>query len=420
MTVLEAAASLEAYTSPGSRLGLERIQTLMHALGDPQDGLRYIHVAGTNGKGSTAAMIAAILSADGYKTGLYTSPALNRFNERIRIDGREIDEVSLVKIVKTVTAHAAVMQDKPTTFELMTAIAFVYFKTMACDFIVLEVGLGGRMDATNIIKETEVSVITQIAKDHTAVLGDTLSKIAGEKAGIIRRQTPVVALEQSEAAMNVVKKACALHDAPLTVVSKTAIHQSVWQVDKQCFDYGVFRQLKIPLLGSFQLINASLAIETISILKTRGYKITETAVKNGLEMVRWPGRFEQMSQKPMFVIDGAHNVNGIKAVLDSLKIYFPNGKATFLIGVMADKDYREMIELILPHAERFICVTPENERALHSHLLQKHISSVFDGSVLEASNVESGVEMALAMGWDTCALGSLYMVGSIRAQFEKT
>ncbi|MDK2866217.1 MAG: dihydrofolate synthase / folylpolyglutamate synthase [Clostridiales bacterium] len=419
MTALEAASFLEAYASPGSRLGLERVKALMHALGDPQDDLKYIHIAGTNGKGSTASMIASVLSSAGYKTGLYTSPALNRFNERIRVDGEEIDDASLMAIANLVTLQADKMDDKPTLFELMTAIAFIYFEKIACDFVVLEVGMGGRMDATNLIKEAAVSVITQIDKDHMSVLGDTLSKIAGEKAGIIREKTPVVLLNQDEVVMKLMRETCERFQAPLTVVSKGTICRSQRIDHMQCFDYGHYEALKIPLLGLYQLSNAALAVEVIDVLRRIGYTISDKAVRTGLEKVKWPGRFEYMCQKPLFVVDGAHNVNGIKAMAESLAMLFPAGKATILMGVMADKAYQEMIKCIIPYAERFICVTPENSRALPSRRLKEQIQMYFDGDVLDTDSVADGVALALKMGWDTCAFGSLYMVGAIRAQFRQ-
>ena len=401
----------------GSQLGLERITELMHLLGNPQDELRYVHIAGTNGKGSTAAMLASVLTEAGYRTGLYTSPYIYRFNERIKINGQDISDEELTLLAEKLKPYVEKMSDKPTEFEVITAMSFLYFAEQECDVVVLEVGLGGRLDSTNIIKEPEVSVITNIDYDHMEVLGDTLEKIASEKAGIIKENAPVVLYEQSLEVMRVISDKCHECGAPLTVSDEHAIVSVSGSLFGSSFDYKKRKALTIQLAGRFQKNNAAVVLDTVDVLNNKGCHISEAAIRSGLERTEWPGRFEVLSREPLFLVDGAHNPNGVKAFSNCLEEYFSGEKLTFLMGVMADKDYTDMIKMVMPFAESFICVTPENPRALPSAQLKRHIEAVFGGEVLDGESVENGIGLSLETKKPVCAFGSLYMVGKIREYF---
>lgn len=406
----------------GSRLGLERIGQLMQLLGNPQDGLKFVHIAGTNGKGSTAAMTAAMLTEAGYKTGLYTSPYLYRFNERIKLDGVDISDRAITALTDKIKPLAESMLERSTAFEFVTAMAFEYFASQGCDIVVLEVGLGGRFDATNVIKAPLVCAITSIGIDHTELLGDTPEKIAFEKAGIIKTNATAVLYSQSDAVENVIKSICSERNAPLTVTQPQMLTEGEGSVMGQEFSYRNRKDLFIPLAGDFQARNATVALDIIDVLKDAGYNISEESIRRGLKGTAWPGRFEVLRREPLFIVDGAHNVNGVGALTNCLDRYFPNQKLTFVVGVMADKDYPNMIRELLPYARRFIAVTPPTPRALTSDELKKALQCCFSGEVISAGSVKAGLLAAAELcleGTACCACGSLYMVGEIRKYFGK-
>ena len=415
MRIEEAMAFIHQTSWKGSRLGLERVTELMHLLGDPQDELHCVHVAGTNGKGSTAAMLASVLTQAGYKTGLYTSPYIYRFHERMKINGREISDEALAALAVRIKPQVERMADQPTEFEVITALAFSYFKEQQCDLVVLEVGLGGRLDSTNIIRTPEAAVITSIGLDHTDVLGNSLEAIAREKAGIIKAGAPVVLYQQSEAVAQVIRAKCQESGSPLTVTDETQL-ESLWDsLEGQAFHYRDRRELAISLVGRHQMHNAAVALDTLDVLRQKGYYISDEAIRRGLAKTKWPGRLEVLRQTPLFMVDGAHNLEGAKALADCLGRYLKGKKLTFLVGVMADKDDTAMIATTLPFAARYITVTPENPRALPSAALKSRIEGVYAGEVIDAGDVEHGVRLALEGQGDVCAFGSLYMIGTIRA-----
>jgi dihydrofolate synthase/folylpolyglutamate synthase len=401
----------------GSRLGLERIELLMHRLGDPQNELRCVHIAGTNGKGSTATMLASVLTQAGYKTGLYTSPYIYRFHERVKIDGEEISDEALAALAARIKPQVESMVDQPTEFEIITALTFLYFKEQNCDIVVLEVGLGGRLESTNIIRTPEVAVITSIGLDHTDVLGDSLEAIAMEKAGIIKAGAPVVLYHQSRVVTQVIRAKCEENGSPLTITDDTQLVSLRGSLDGQVFHYRDRRELAISLVGLHQLHNAAVALDTLDVLSGKGYHISEEAIRRGLAKTRWPGRLEVLCRTPLFMVDGAHNPEGAKALADCLGRYLKGKKLTFLVGVMADKDDAAMIAATTPFAVRYITVTPENPRALPSATLKSRIEEVFSGEVIDAGGVTNGLRLALAGQGDVCAFGSLYMIGAIRAYF---
>ena len=396
--------------------GLERTEELCRGLGNPQDSLKFIHVAGTNGKGSFSSMLSSVLVEAGYKVGLYTSPYITYFNERMAINGEPISNDELVLVTEKVKKIADEMTDKPTEFELVTAIAFEYFCRNKCDYVVLECGLGGRLDSTNVIKTSVLSVITGIALDHTAILGDTIEKIAYEKAGIIKENTPVLWCGESDEAKKEIEKVSKNRHSPLFFVNHNDISLKETTLDHTVFDFGKYRDIEISLLGSYQPLNCANVLSAIDILNSNGLKIDEKSIKNGLKRAKWQARFEKLSNEPFVIFDGAHNPEGVCASIDSVKRYFGNKKIYALTGVMADKDYNYIAERISEIAERVYCITPDNPRALDA----EKYSAVFTNLGVKASHhktVKEAVELAIFEAKKEkkplVCLGSLYMYSEI-------
>ena len=392
--------------------GLERITELCAALGNPQEKLRFIHVAGTNGKGSTSAMLASVLQNAGYKTGLYTSPYIRTFCERIRVDGENIPKETLASLTERVRPIAGAMEDKPTEFELITALAFTYFTEQNCDVVVLEVGLGGRLDSTNIIQNTALSIITGIDFDHTALLGNTIQEIATEKAGIIKQGRPVLFGGEEGEALDVIRAFALENNAPVYTVDRSSYCQREATLGGTTFDYLHYTDLRLPLLGAYQPYNATLVLTAIELLNRQGFAIDEGAVRKGLACVRWPARFELLSHEPIIIYDGGHNPEGVRAAVASVRAYFGTQRLNLLSGVMADKDRNEMIETMKPIIARAFTVTPNNPRALaaadYAAQLSAHgISAVSYGSV--ADGVRAAIESSKQEGIPLICLGSLYL-----------
>lgn len=535
-----------------SRLGLERIRELLERLGRPQDRLKFVHVAGTNGKGSTCAYLASVLHAAGYRTGLFTSPYILTFEERIRVDGRNISLEELSAVTLAVKHHAEAMADEtgdhPTEFELMTAVALEHFARTACDIVVLEVGLGGRLDSTNVIEAPEVSVIARIALDHTNLLGNTLAAIAGEKAGIIKAGVPVVSWPQEPEAMAVIERvaadcgetACACNcaassagdvrgeiyvpdfshlevhpvercevgvrpeeqcsrnaqssqnvsretfvpknklcedlqhtnSADVEIESLGELHQELHHEVHRRLDceapvdlQNVSRETFVPvadttlrcltasskseivsretfvrpfvyrgvayqtqLLGSYQPANAALALETVEVLRQRGWDISEEAACAGIAQTQWPGRFEVVEaapDRPTIVVDGGHNPQGAQALIDSLQDVFPGQKPVFVIGVLEDKDYPAMLETVLPYGSAFVVTTPDNPRALPAAKLARAIrwtgQDLLGCSACVNPYVARDMEDALCRARELagsqgliCVFGSLYAIAAVK------
>ena len=403
----------------GSKLGLERVTELLALLGNPQDSLRFVHVAGTNGKGSVCAMTASILKEAGYKTGLYISPFIRRFNERMQINGEQIDDGVLAELVSRIKPAAEAMEDHPTEFELMTAAALLWYREERCDIVVLEVGLGGRFDATNIIGAPEVAVIMNIGLDHTQILGDTVEKIAFEKAGIIKPGCDCVLYRQSAGVEAVVREKCAECGVKLHIADFSAIKSEFDSLEGQAFSYKG-DAYALPLLGAHQLRNAAVVIETARALVSRGWRIAQEQLEHGLYAVSWPARFEIVHDEPYFVVDGGHNPQCAQTVAENLRNYFPNVRHVLLVGVLADKDYESLFSILAPEADEFVCVTPENARALAAEQLAEYLRR-FGKPVTACAGIPEGVSAALdaaADGGMACAVGSLYMAGAVRACFN--
>ena len=393
--------------------GLERTRELCEKLGNPQKELRYIHVGGTNGKGSTCAMLESILRAAGLKTGLYTSPYVRRFNERMQVNGEPISDEELVEITERVRPSADAMEEKPTEFELITAIAFEYFRRQKVDVVVLEVGLGGRLDSTNVIENPLLSIITGIALDHISILGNTLHSIAAEKAGIIKPDRPVIfGGKTAGPACRTISAVAQIRNAPFSRVDRSTCKVKEYALSGTRFDYEEYEDLELSLLGTYQPFNAATVLTAVKLLREQGMKISEEAVRTGLKSVRWSARFELICKDPVVVFDGGHNPQGVEAAVKSIQRYFPDGKVNLLSGVMSDKAYDEMIDLIKPVAEKVFTVTPNNPRALAS----EKYAAYFKNHKIEATaydTVEEGIRAAM---WDSresgrplICLGSLYL-----------
>lgn len=428
-----------------SRLGLERIRELLERLGRPQDRLKFVHVAGTNGKGSICAYLASILGAAGYRTGMFTSPYIERFEERIRVDGVMISPDELRDVTLAVREHAEEMAeetgDHPTEFELMTAVALEHFARCGCDIVVLEVGLGGRLDSTNVIDAPEACVIARIGLDHTALLGNTLAAIAGEKAGIIKEGSAVVSWPQEPEAMAVIEHAAAEHGCELRMPDFAQLEEGAvkWEDGAspfRPFSYKEWADLRTGILGSYQPQNATVALEAVDVLRGRGWRIPDEAVRAGVAQTRWPGRFEivEGGSSPdgfAIVVDGGHNPQGARALTDSLAEVFPGRKPVFVIGVLEDKDYPRMLEDVLPLGSAFVCVTPDNPRALPAHKLARAIRWTGQDLLgcsacvnpVVARDFEDAIRRARELAGPDgliCAFGSLYSVAALKEAVRAT
>jgi dihydrofolate synthase / folylpolyglutamate synthase len=422
----EAMNFIMATESSGSTLGLGVIGCLLEELGSPHRGMKYVHVAGTNGKGSTSAFISSILIAAGYKTGLFTSPFLLRFNEYIRVNGTEIsdDEIDELTAEMAKASERVIKRGmrRPSSFEFTTALAFMYFRKLSCDIVVLEVGMGGRLDATNVIENAEVSVITNIGLDHMEFLGDTLELIAAEKAGIIKQGGRVVLYSQEPSVEKVIADICTQRKSSLTIAGGAGAKINSTSLDGIDFDYDKYLNLKIPLLGLYQVRNAVAALASVDELIWRGFKISENDIRNGLLSVCWPGRLELLNKTPVVIVDGAHNPQGTAALAETLSTLFPGQKISFIFGVLADKDYTGSIKTVLPLAKCFFTVTPPNSRALKAEDLASEIKKLGGVPAIAFADIPSAISAALkATPADEviCIFGSLYQVGEIITYFRR-
>jgi len=421
MTYQEALAYISTVSSRGSKPGLERIRTLMDGLGNVQNRLKFVHLAGTNGKGSTSCMLSNILMQAGYKTGLFISPFIIRFNERMQVNGRHIPDDTLAEIVERVSKVADAMDDAPTEFELITAAAFVWFAEENCDIVVLETGLGGRLDATNLIETNECAVITNIGIDHTDYLGSTLAEIAYEKACIIKDGRPVVSYGSDREALDVIMNYALTHGNPITVTDFDAIEPVSADLTGQSFRYEG-ADYTIRLLGAHQQRNAALVLETVKVLRELGWRISHKHVTDGMAAAQWPARFELLHEDPIVFVDGAHNIQGVESLCRAVKDYLGGRRIVCLTGVLADKDWQQMMQLLQSFASDFITVTPDSPRALTNEELAAYLRDA-GCEARAAESVAEGMTLALQRAKDTdsvvVACGSLYMASEIRTYFGR-
>ena len=419
MTAQEAIDYIEHYGWSTTRLGLDRTRELLQRLGDPQKKLKFVHVAGSNGKGSTCAMLDAILRAAGFRTGLYTSPYIQDFCERMQINGENIPGADLASVTERVRGAAEAMADHPSQFELVTAAGMLWFAERRCDIVVLEVGMGGALDSTNVIDCPEAAVITNIGLEHTEYLGNTLEEIAATKAGIIKPGCRAVCYDGAPEVTEVVRRVCEEKNVPLRLADFSKIEPVSQTLDGQRFRRNG-REYRLALLGAYQLHNVSTVLETVEALRDAGWDIPESAVEQGLASVKWPVRMEVMRRDPLFLIDGGHNPQCAEALAKSLQELLPGKKAVFLLGVLADKDYASMMATLLPLAREFVCLTPLSARALPAAELAKYLTE--RGAKATAfESIPEGMRAALdAAGGDgaVVAFGSLYLVGAIRGAYQ--
>jgi dihydrofolate synthase/folylpolyglutamate synthase len=403
----------------GQKLGLETMQYLLRLMGDPQRSLRFIHIAGTNGKGSVAAMLSAVLSTAGHKTGLYTSPHLVSFCERFQINGQAIPEADVVRLVEEIRpvlerVGANPEFRAPTFFEAVTAIALRYFAEQKVDVVVWETGLGGRLDATNVIVPL-VSVVTNIAFDHTQYLGETLAQIATEKCGIIKPGVPVVTAAAAEEALQVIRNTAAAQGSALTVVGRD-VGATRLSEDEQCqrveltgtrWSYG---PLTIPLLGAHQTINCATAVAA---LEASGVPVDAKQVTEGLTRTAWPGRFQIVHHDPMVVLDGAHNAAAAERLAATLREHFAGRKLTLILGVLRDKNYDQMCQILAPLAVRVVCVPVNSERTSEPDQLARWCKAANPGARITVErDLSAAYAQARNEGADTITIaGSLFLVG---------
>ena len=409
---------LEQLRLVGSRFGTDCEKELLSLLGNPQDKLRFIHVAGTNGKGSFCSMMSSVLQKQGYKVGLYTSPYIVVFNDRIRVNGLPIAEDDINDLFLRVRQKADTMKTPPSSFDFITAAAFLWFYETKCDIVVLEVGLGGRYDSTNVIKSSLLSVITGIAFDHTEILGDTIEKIAWEKAGIIKENCPALYGGNDEKALAVIEKECEEKHSELTVKNPDLLKILSTTLDGTEFEFDG-KEYFIRLLGLYQPANAATVLAAIDVLRKHGFEISETAVKDGLSSAVWQARFEKIADEPVVLYDGGHNPQGVRAAVESVRAYFGDKKINLLVGILADKAHGEMAEELAKIADRVICIAPPSPRALPAEALAEEFCEA-GANARAANSIKEGVKIALSYKKPVLVIGSLYSYNDVTESVRNT
>lgn len=412
----------------GSRLGLDSIGKLLSLLGDPQEELKCIHIGGTNGKGSTASYLSHALMAGGYSVGLFTSPYIERFNERVQINGKDIPDEALGRITSMIKEKADIMvaegYEHPTTFEIVTAIGFMYFMEEKVDYVVLEVGLGGRYDSTNIIKKPIASVLTTIDYDHIDVLGDTLEKIAYQKGGIIKKDSIAVSYPQEEEAMKVLKEIAEemdtkFHLSPIENIEIKSVSSSGAVFDFKYKNHQI-ENVNISMLGEYQVYNASLALTTLLVLRENGLiDISDDDILEGLKKTKWPGRLEVLSKNPTFLIDGAHNVQGIYQLKKALE-FFDYKRLILGIGILKDKDTSKMVELLAPMADIVVATEVNMPRKLPAEELGEKIKQ-YNENIFVEKDIKKAIQKTLELATEEDMIvfgGSLYLIGEVRTIFK--
>lgn len=428
MTYKEARVYLDEVSKYGSVLGLDSIRDLLCEVGNPQDELIFIHIAGTNGKGSVLAYTSTIFSEAGLRTGRYVSPTVLGYRERIQIDGQWISEEIFAELVEEVQKAVARMEAdgkaSPTVFEVETAIAFLYFRKMQCDIVVLETGLGGSLDATNIVTNTTIAVFATISRDHMGFLGDTLEEIATNKAGIIKPGCLVVSAPQEECVRQVLDAKAKECGTKVIYVEQEQICVQEESYKGQTFSYQQTTPIFIPLAGRYQLTNAATAWEVVQAwnqLSKQDPKkwISQQALKDGFANTIWNGRFTCISEKPIFLVDGAHNEDAAKKLRESVETYFPGKKLIYIMGVFQDKEYKKIVDLMLPYAKCVFTVNlPDENRSLDAEVLAQTIQHASHGKVpvQAVGEIEKAVELVLEQAEEDdviLAFGSLSYLGRV-------
>lgn len=423
MNYRESMDYIEEMSRLGSVPGLESTTELCRRLGNPQDDLFFMHIAGTNGKGSVLAYVYSVLKTAGYRVGHYASPAVYAYREKIQVNGKEILTKEFAALMSLVREEADAMEAEgmphPTVFEMETAVSFLHFKEQRCDIVLLECGMGGDLDATNVIKNTLVAAFSSISMDHMAFLGNTLTEIADHKAGIIKPGAEIVSGVQQPEVLEVLKRRAG--EAGCRMVEKERLQHIRYGLEKQRFDYlscgGTFyRRLEVSLAGVVQPENAALAVEIVEALGRKGFNVSEKELRDGLLQAKWPYRFEIIAKRPLFILDGAHNEDAAKRLAEGIRFYFTNKKILYIIGMLKDKEYEKVIAQTYAYAEQVITITPPDEaRALPGHELALAASG-YHPRVTEAASLEEAVEMAYLLAgkdWVILAFGSLSYLGAL-------
>ena len=421
MNAQQAIEYIHSVAWKGSVPGLGRTFELLEKMGDPQKQLKFVHIAGTNGKGSTAAMTASVLRKAGYCTGLYTSPYIYTFNERMQVDGEMITDEELVAITEFVKPLAESMEDTPTEFELVTCIGFEFFKRRGCDIVVLEVGMGGELDSTNVIDVPEVAAITNIGLDHTDYLGSTLEEIAATKAGIFKEGGDAVIYRGTPGVEKVLEAVCKERNVSLKKADFDSIRPISHGLEGQTFDCGEYQNLQMPLLGQHQMKNAAVVLKIIETLTQKGWNISRQDIYDGLAAVTWPGRFDVVGKKPLFIIDGGHNPQCINALVKNIDDYLEGRRIIALTGVLADKDYGTMYRPVIREVAEFVCVTPPNPRCLPAEELAKYLRQ-YATKATACEEIADGVKLAIEKAGKNgvvLCFGSLYTIGAIKEALDR-
>ncbi|MCJ7789845.1 MAG: bifunctional folylpolyglutamate synthase/dihydrofolate synthase [Candidatus Atribacteria bacterium] len=415
----------------GIKLGLKNIKYLLFLLGNPHQKLKIIHIAGTNGKGSTCSLISSILQSAGFKVGLYTSPHLVDFTERMKINYRSINQKKVATLLERIkplvekVAHTP-YYTHPTFFEVITAMAFIYFFEEKVDFLVLEVGLGGRLDATNVC-EPLISVITHLDYDHMDKLGNSLEEIAREKGGIIKSGGIVITSNQFEKADQEINKIARQRNSIIYKVGREIKYEIIKSDLKGIIFnlhgiYNNYINLHTPLLGRHQAENAATAITAVEALKNKGICISKKAIRDGLEKVKWPGRLEIIQKNPILILDGAHNPNGVKVVRQTLEEIFCYHRLVLVLGIFADKDYKKMIKIIAPLADLIIATKAKNPRATPPQIIAKEAAQYIDrNKIMVTKNIPQAINYAIFNSHKDdliCITGSLYTIGEAKRYFK--
>ena len=424
MTDQEVLDYIEELKKYGSVPGLKNIENLCEKLENPQDALSFVHIAGTNGKGSTLAFLSEILQESGYRVGRYISPTIFEYRERIQVNKKPVSKKELCRLMGRMKeiCEELIREGKPhpTAFEIETAMAFQYFKERQCDIVVLETGLGGLLDATNIIQNTLVAVFTSISLDHMGILGDTLKQIAENKAGIMKPGAVAVALKGEDEVMEVLSRRAASLKIPFLIADPDEADEVKSSLEKQSFCYGTYRNLMITMAGRYQIDNAILAVKTVEALERTGLPVKERAIYKGLEKASWPGRFQVLARKPYFLADGAHNRDGAKRLAQSIRFYFTNRKILYIIGILRDKEQDEILKVTCPLAQQILTVPTPGERGLSSYELALKARE-YHRNVTAVDSVEEAVELAYLLADQNTviiAFGSLSYLGKLMKLVE--
>ena len=422
MDYQQAVDYIESPALPRGRYGLERLKQALELLGNPQHKVRFVHVAGTNGKGSCAAMLASVLKEAGYRTGLYISPHLRRYNERMQVDGVDISDDDLIRAAQRVKEVCEQLGGTPIVFEVLTLMALWYFAERRCDFVVLEVGIGGKLDATNCIPAPAAALIAQLGFDHTETLGSTIEEIAAQKGGIAKPGSQLVMAEQEPAALRVVEQLCREQGCGFTVADPERLQVLSTSPEGQRLRDRTYGELLLPLAGFHQVKNSANVLTVVELLKGEGFAIPDRAVRQGIERTVWPARFERLSRSPDFILDGGHNPQCVQAAVQALQDYYPGKKVVFLTGMMKDKDSAAMLAKMAEVAKAFVCLHADSERAFGAQELAREIENTLSLAAYPAASAQEGCALAQRLAGEqgvVCALGSLYLAGEIRAVFHR-